>query len=109
VATLAYTGVRVTELCDLNVGDVDLRHAKLSVTDAKTEAGVRQVDMTPYVVEIVSAYFAWRGSLTADEPAFPDWKGQPRNKDQANKQTILPAWRLANDLRAERGESRCGA
>lgn len=43
VLVLAGTGLRVTELCDLEVGDVDLRHAKLQVLDARTEAGVREV------------------------------------------------------------------
>ncbi len=104
VAALAYTGARVTELCDLDVGDVDLRHAKFRIADSKTEAGVREVDLTPYLVEVVSEYFATRGPLELTAPAFPDGNGKRRNKDQANKQAIAPAVRLANEWRSERGE-----
>lgn len=101
---LGYCGPRVTEVCDLRVANVDLQHAKFRIPDSKTEAGVRDVDMTPRVVEVVSAYFDSRVDCAPDAPAFPDGNGNWRNKDQANKQTILPAWRLANELRAERGE-----
>ena len=104
LTVLGYCGPRVTEVCDLTVANVDLRHAKFRIPDSKTAAGVREVDMTPHVVEVVSAYFVSRTDLAPDAAAFPDGNGNWRNKDQANKQTILPAWRLANELRAERGE-----
>ncbi len=104
LTVLGYCGPRVTEVCDLTVAEVDLRHAKFRIPDSKTKAGVREVDMTPHVVEVVSAYFASRTDLAPGVPAFPDGNGNWRNKDQANKQTILPAWRLANELRAECGE-----
>jgi integrase len=104
VAALAYTGARVTELCDLDLGDVDLRHAKFRIAASKTEAGVREVDLTPYLVEVVADYFESRGPLMRTAPAFPDGNGKRRNRHQANKQTIAPAVRLANEWRVERGE-----
>ncbi len=104
VSALARTGARVTELCDLDVGDVDVRHGKFRIHDSKTEAGVREVDMTDVLVGIVTAYFEARGPMDTNAPAFPDGKGQRRNKNQANQQVIAPALQLANDLRAERGE-----
>jgi integrase len=104
VSALARTGARVTELCDLDIGDVDLRHGKFRIHDSKTEAGVREVDMTGVLVGIVTAYFKARGPMDTIAPAFPDGKGQRRNKNQANQQVIAPALKLANDLRAERGE-----
>jgi integrase len=104
LTALSRTGARVTELCDLTVGEVDLRHAKFRIPDAKTAAGVREVDMTPALVQKVARYFKARGPLAATDPAFPDGNGRRRNKDQANKQVIAPAMRLANELRAERGE-----
>ncbi len=104
VAALGYTGARVTELCDADVGDVDLTHAKLRIGDSKTEAGVREVDLSPYLVEVVSEYFESRGPLDLAAAAFPDGNGRRRNKDQANKQVIAPAVALANEWRADRGE-----
>src|SRR5436853_6749599 len=49
VATLGAAGLRVGELCALNWGDVDFAHARINVRDAKTPAGIRQVDMSPWL------------------------------------------------------------
>ncbi len=40
------SGLRVSELCDLNLGDVRLDDRRFRVRDAKTKAGVREVEMT---------------------------------------------------------------
>ena len=77
VLVLAGTGLRVTELCDLDVGDVDLRHAKLQVLDSKTEAGVREVYLTDRLLAAITTYFKSRGPMSHDNPAFPDSNGRP--------------------------------
>ena len=41
IATLALAGPRVTELCQLNVDDLDLAKARFYVNDSKTPAGIR--------------------------------------------------------------------
>lgn len=104
VLVLAGTGLRVTELCDLNVGDVDLRHAKLQVLDSKTEAGVREVYLTDRLVNAITTYFKARGPMSHDDPAFPDSNGRRRDQCQANNQVFAPATQLANSRRQERGE-----
>ncbi len=43
IATLALAGPRVTELCQLNVDDVDLAKARFSINDSKTPAGIRVI------------------------------------------------------------------
>lgn len=46
VSTLGYSGVRVSEMCDLKVGQLRLRdpeQARFLIPDAKTEAGIREV------------------------------------------------------------------
>jgi integrase len=106
VATLARSGPRVAEVCELNVDDVDLPHQKFRVEDSKTPGGVREVDMTPGLVPIVAAYFESRGRLSGSDPAFPDGEGKRRSKDQVNKQVLAPAVRLANELRVERGSGK---
>ncbi len=106
VIALAWTGARVSELCDLNVEDVDLAHAKLRIPDAKTPAGIRAVDMTKALVKRVSAYFASRADLEPTQPAFPDAKGQRRNDGSVNKQVLQPAVQLASERRLARGQNR---
>jgi len=104
VLVLAGTGLRVTEQCDLDVGDVDLRHAKLQVLDAKTEAGVREIYLTDRLVDAITTYFKSRGPMSHDDPAFSDSNGRRRDKGQANVQVFAPATQLANSRRQERGE-----
>ena len=104
VLVLAGTGLRVTELCDLDVGDVDLRHAKLQVLDSKTEAGVREVYLTDRLVDAITTYFKSRGPMSHEDPAFPDSNGRRRDQSQANNQVFAPATQLANSRRQERGE-----
>jgi integrase len=54
VEILARSGVRASELCDLRLRDVRLHGpdgARFHIRDAKTDAGVREVQMTPDLVE----------------------------------------------------------
>ena len=47
---------------------------------AKTEAGVRRVNMTPWVLDEVLAYRATRPDAEPDEPAFPTRSGTRRGR-----------------------------
>lgn len=50
VKTLGRSGVRVSELCDLRIGQIRLHApdgAHFHITDSKTEAGIRTVQITP--------------------------------------------------------------
>jgi integrase len=54
VWVLGYSGVRNSELCDLRIGHVRLHDpegARFHIPDAKTETGVRVVEMTPDLAE----------------------------------------------------------
>jgi integrase len=53
---LGRSGVRVSELCDMRVGHVRLHDpegARFRIPDAKTETGIREVQMSPDLVEAV--------------------------------------------------------
>jgi integrase len=55
-AILGYSGLRVSELCDLKLGQVrvhDRNGARLLVTDSKTETGIREIQISPDLVEVV--------------------------------------------------------
>jgi integrase len=50
VRVLGYSGVRNSELCDLRIGNVRLHDrgkARFHIPDAKTETGIREVEMSP--------------------------------------------------------------
>ena len=102
IATLGCAGLRNTEVCDLNIGDLDFAHGVIHVRDAKTEAGIRQVHMTPWLHDELLAYRATRPDAESDEPAFPTRSGARRDLRNINRRVIAPAVGAANALRAQR-------
>ena len=103
IAALGCGGLRVSEAAALNIGDVDLAHAKLYVRDSKTEAGVREIDMTPRLVDELSAYLATREGAGPDEPVFPTRTGARRDKDNIRNRVVTPAVKQANREREAAG------
>jgi len=65
VATLVFAGLRIGELCAVRWSDVDLPHRRLRVGQAKTEAGVRSVDLCPALLDELTA---WRARHPDAEP-----------------------------------------
>jgi integrase len=104
LATLGCAGLRNSELCELDLGDLDFAHGVLHVRDAKTEAGVRQVNMTPWLHDELLAYRASRADAALDEPAFPTRGATRRDGRNINRKVIAPAARAADALRAERSQ-----
>jgi integrase len=103
IACLVGCGVRNTELCEINVRDVDFAHRHINVEAAKTEAGVRKVDLSPMLLDDL---LAWRASLVdpaRDSPFFPTRTGNRRTKDNINARVLRPAVRRANERRTQRG------
>jgi integrase len=102
IACLAGSGLRNTELCRIDVCDVDFAHGHINVEDAKTDAGVRRVDLSPMLLDDL---LAWRASLkhpSPDSPFFPTRTGNRRDKDNINARVLKPAIRRANERRAHR-------
>lgn len=104
IATLGCAGLRNTEVCELDLSDLDFAHGVIHVRDAKTEAGIRQVNMTPWLHDELLAYRATRPDAELTEPAFPTRNGARRDLRNINRRVIAPAVRAANALRAERRE-----
>lgn len=104
LATLALAGLRVTELCMLDTLHVDLGKARLHVTDSKTEAGVRVVDIHPRLLGELASFRAGRSAAQMDAPAFPTMRGTRRNKDNVRQKVVEPAVARANANRAQRGD-----
>ncbi len=75
VATLGYSGVRVSELCDMRIRHLRLHDpagARFHIPDAKTEAGIREVQISPELVEHLVGHLdrLRRANLPTDPDAF---------------------------------------
>jgi len=102
IAVMAKSGLRVTEMCQLRWRDVDVHNQRLVIGEAKTDAGVREVDLSLDVVEELMTWRASRPSSTADEFVFATDSGRPRDKDNVRERVLRPAITRTNALRAER-------
>lgn len=102
IVTLGVAGLRVSELCERDNQDIDLTKGRIHVGDAKTDAGVRFVDMRPRLLDELTAYRTARPAAAMDSPAFPTSTGSRRDRNNVNTRVIKPVVRRANLLRAER-------
>jgi integrase len=96
VAVLGCGGLRVSEAAALNIADIDLAHRKIYVRESKSDAGVREVDITPRLVDELVGYLATRGEACPGDPAFPTRSGSRRDKDNIRNRVVAPALRRAN-------------
>jgi integrase len=104
IATLGLAGPRVSELCALDVQDVVLAKARFLIRHSKTQAGVREVDIHPRLLDELTSYRAGRPDPSMDEPAFPTRVGTRRDRSNVLKRVVHPALAQANELRASRDE-----
>ena len=109
IEILTRGGVRASELCDLRLGDVRLHDpdgARFHIRDAKTDAGVREVQMTPDLVEAFVEHLDRlhrAGQPTApDEYAVPNLRGG-RMSRQRVAAIVGEAAALASERNANRG------
>jgi integrase len=64
IVVLSLTGTRASEHTGLVWGRIDHTHGRIVVDDSKSDAGVREIHMSPFVREEVALY---KASLP-DEP-----------------------------------------
>jgi integrase len=104
IATLALAGPRVGEFCNLDNQDISLAKARFHIRDAKTDAGVRSVDIHPRLLDELTAYRASRATAAMDAPAFPTRAGTRRDRNNILSRVVQPVLARANELRTGRGE-----
>jgi integrase len=104
IATLGLSGLRVGELCALDFHDIDLAKGRLYISDSKTDAGVRTVDIHPRLLDELRAYRAGDPVARADGPVFPTRDSTRRTRANIRGHVIQSAVRQANKLRTARGE-----
>jgi integrase len=91
VATLGGSGVRVSELCDMRIRDLRphaISGAHFRIPDAKTEAGIRDVQVSPDLLDELVAHLdrLQRAGLPTDPDAylFPNVRGGRMARQRAN-------------------------
>jgi integrase len=104
IATLTLAGLRVGELRALTCAQVDLAHRVIRVRDAKTPAGVRDVDIHDDLLDELGAYKHALGERwQPTRPAFPNKRGHQHDRHAIARHVIVPAVARADEVRAEHG------
>jgi integrase len=101
LATMILAGLRVGEACALRWRDVDLARAKLTVQKAKTDAGRRVVDLSPYLLEELKLHRARARDDGADAPVFPTRRGTVRDRNNVRMRVLESSIKRANKVRAK--------
>jgi integrase len=91
VATLVFGGLRISELCALRWRDVDLAAGRIRVGEAKTEAGIRTVDVLPVLRDELIAWKARAPRTGPGEFVFATSAGRRPSKDNLRGRVIAPA------------------
>jgi integrase len=105
IAVLSLTGVRASEHTGLVWRRIDHTHGRVIVDDSKTEAGVREIHMSPFVREEVALY---RASLPDEpspaDPVFAVRGGGPGDRFNLGRRLKRIAT-VANELREMEGRA----
>lgn len=103
IVVLSLTGIRAGEHTELVWARVDQTHGRVILEDAKTAAGVREIQMSPFVREEFSLY---RESLPEppqpESPAFPVRGGGHGDRHNLGRR-LKHVVGIADELRAEEG------
>jgi integrase len=109
IEILARAGVRASELCELCWRDVrlhDPKGARFYVRSSKTDAGVREVQMTPDLLQALIEHrdrLCRAGQRTGqDEHVVPNRRGRRLDR-QRFREIVTQATALANEQRTKRG------
>jgi integrase len=103
IAVMAKSGLRVSEVCQLRWRSVDLHHKRLVVEQAKTDASVREVDLS---LDLLDELLAWRADSPPDGVdafVFPTASGRARDKDSVRERVLAPVISRVNEIRVARG------
>jgi integrase len=96
VATLMFGGVRISELCNLRWRHVDLAAGRMRVGEAKTDAGLRTVDLLPALRDELSAWKARAPRCSSNDYVFATRTGGRPSKDNLRNRAIYGAMRRAD-------------
>ncbi|HTB49790.1 MAG TPA: tyrosine-type recombinase/integrase [Solirubrobacteraceae bacterium] len=95
LATLVFAGLRIGEALSLRWRDLDLARGTISVRDAKTDAGVRIVNILPILRDELGAYRA-RLDPTAAALVFGTATGHRQGATNVRRRVLAKAVEQAN-------------
>jgi integrase len=97
LAVLALAGLRISEALDLRWRDVSMGERKLWVEQAKTDAGVREVDLTPMLQRLLAAHRLRSRHSDADDFVFATGRGGHESPSNVRIRFLAPAVKRANE------------
>jgi integrase len=103
-ATLVLAGLRISEALDLRWRNVHLAERKLCIGESKTDAGIREVDLTPMLKGLLLEYQSRARYNGADDLVFPTKKGKKDNPSNIRTRFLCRAVALANEQLAKEGQ-----
>jgi integrase len=104
VRILCAAGLRIDEACRTRRCDVDLIAKLVRVQDAKTDAGVRAVQLTPDTVADLRRYLHLTAERPATAPLLPTRNGTRYDRTGAGSSIIKPLVDETNAVLAERNQ-----
>ena len=111
LATLIFSGLRISEFLALRWRDVDLASGWLTVGESKTDAGRRKVKLRPVLrdalAELAARDESVRGEVTQAALVFGTAAGKPQNPSNVRTRVLTRACARANERLAEAGEPPC--
>jgi integrase len=96
LATLTFAGLRIGELVELRWRDVDLAAGRITVRQAKTDAGARHIDLLPALRDELATLKA-DAKPASGERVFPVRGGGPMNPANIRHRILAPAVELASE------------
>jgi integrase len=108
LAVLAGAGLRIGEALALRWRNVDLPTGTLHVTDSKTEAGIRSVDLTHALREELTVWKAETDFAGPDDYVIPTEKGRKQSSSNLRRDVLAKAVTAANVKLAKDGIAQIG-
>ena len=93
---MTLAGLRVGEAVARRWHDVDLARSVLRVREAKTDAGVRVVELSPDLLDELTAHKARSRFQEPDELVFPTIRGTQRDRNNVRTRVLAKAIERAN-------------
>ena len=103
IATQVLAGLRIDELVNVRWRSIDLARGRLTVEKSKTDAGRREVDLSPSLREELTLHRADSAFHGPDDFVFATKKGTKRERSNITRQILRPAVTAANAARASAG------
>ena len=103
LAVLALGGLRISEALDLRWRDVNLGAGKVRIVAAKTSAGVRTVDLSPTLRELLTEFRTRTRHADPDNLVFGTSAGKRDNPSNVRNRFLKDAVEIANVKLIEEG------